>query len=266
MKQPLLGIRLLALRNKKGITQKELADECNVDIRTIQRIEAGEVLPRMYTIKLLAKALNVEISEFDCNPQKASPNTTGLDKQVKWAVIAGLVFSINCIPVVFNLITNSFNPLFYGLTITIHAISCVLFSWGFYLLGKQFNNQLMAVSSLLSMVLFPLLNAMDAFKGSFFNYGMLATVFGVVCINAIVFGISLLVEANKKTHKKNYYKVAGIIGLIQTALFLSSNFTIISAGLIISVFFNFITLMILYTESKRLNNQPERNELVPAAA
>jgi len=59
MKQPALGIKIAEGRIKNSMTQKELADLCNIDIRTIQRIEAGEVVPRMYTLKLLSTALGL---------------------------------------------------------------------------------------------------------------------------------------------------------------------------------------------------------------
>ena len=57
MKQPELGISIAEQRIRNSMTQKELAELCNVDIRTIQRIEAGAVEPRMYTLKLLSSAL-----------------------------------------------------------------------------------------------------------------------------------------------------------------------------------------------------------------
>ncbi|HEY3430664.1 MAG TPA: helix-turn-helix transcriptional regulator, partial [Cyclobacteriaceae bacterium] len=53
MQQPELGIRLTALRKEKNLTQEELVAKSNVSVRTIQRIEAGEVLPRMSTVKIL---------------------------------------------------------------------------------------------------------------------------------------------------------------------------------------------------------------------
>ena len=59
MKQPELGTKIADGRVKKNITQKELAELCNIDIRTIQRIEAGEVVPRMYTLKLISAALGL---------------------------------------------------------------------------------------------------------------------------------------------------------------------------------------------------------------
>jgi transcriptional regulator with XRE-family HTH domain len=60
MKQPQLGKKIVALRLAKGFTQTELAEQCNLSLRTIQRIESTEVTPRSYTLKLLFKSL-----EFD---------------------------------------------------------------------------------------------------------------------------------------------------------------------------------------------------------
>ena len=64
MKQPELGISIAEQRIRNSMTQKELPELCNVDIRTIQRIEAGAVEPRMYTLKLLSSALGFELSHF----------------------------------------------------------------------------------------------------------------------------------------------------------------------------------------------------------
>jgi len=44
-------------RKSKGFTQEELADLAGVTLRTIQRIEKGDTLPRGYTLQALAKAL-----------------------------------------------------------------------------------------------------------------------------------------------------------------------------------------------------------------
>ncbi len=103
MTQPLLGTRIAELRNQKGITQKELADACNIDIRTIQRIEAGKVLPRMYTIRMLAAALGTDISYFNADTvQVERAQTAGL---LKGHSLPDLIFSLNYIPVVLNIIT-----------------------------------------------------------------------------------------------------------------------------------------------------------------
>ena len=57
MKQPALGKRISELRKEKGLTQEELVEQCNINVRTIQRIEAGEVNPRSYTIKTILEVL-----------------------------------------------------------------------------------------------------------------------------------------------------------------------------------------------------------------
>jgi len=49
--------KILSARQHNGLTQEELADLAGLSVRTIQRIEAGETLPRSYTIKAIAKAL-----------------------------------------------------------------------------------------------------------------------------------------------------------------------------------------------------------------
>lgn len=50
-------------RQTKGKTQQELADLAGVSLRSIQRIENGEVLARSYTLGVLAKTLDFETSQ-----------------------------------------------------------------------------------------------------------------------------------------------------------------------------------------------------------
>ena len=63
MKQPQLGKKISELRKAKGLTQEELVEKCNLNVRTIQRIEAGEVTPRSYTVKALFDALDYQWEE-----------------------------------------------------------------------------------------------------------------------------------------------------------------------------------------------------------
>ena len=64
IQQPTLGELLVELRKKKGWTQEELVEACNVSVRTIQRIESGEVTPRTSTINLLLEALGYDPGEW----------------------------------------------------------------------------------------------------------------------------------------------------------------------------------------------------------
>ena len=49
-------------RTAKGITQQELADMAGISLRSVQRIENGEVLPRSYTLRVIAEKLGFDIA------------------------------------------------------------------------------------------------------------------------------------------------------------------------------------------------------------
>jgi len=61
MKQPELGKKIAELRKAKGLTQEELVQKCNLSVRTLQRIESGEVTPRSYTIRIIFAALETNM-------------------------------------------------------------------------------------------------------------------------------------------------------------------------------------------------------------
>jgi transcriptional regulator with XRE-family HTH domain/ketosteroid isomerase-like protein len=63
MNQPELGKKIVELRKAKGFTQEELVEKCKLNVRTLQRIESGEVVPRSYTIRIIFAAL--EYNFFD---------------------------------------------------------------------------------------------------------------------------------------------------------------------------------------------------------
>ena len=74
MKQPELGRKIVELRKAKGMTQEELVEKCNISVRTIQRIETGDVTPRSYTVKTILTALDYELDDvFDSSEQQSKP-------------------------------------------------------------------------------------------------------------------------------------------------------------------------------------------------
>ena len=58
------GELIKQLRQKKGITQEDLAAKTDISVRTIQRIESGEVDPRAFTLQSIAAALEVDFEVF----------------------------------------------------------------------------------------------------------------------------------------------------------------------------------------------------------
>lgn len=54
---------LKLIREQQNLTQEELSEKSGISVRTIQRIEAG-TLPKGYTLKTLAKVLDVQENEL----------------------------------------------------------------------------------------------------------------------------------------------------------------------------------------------------------
>ncbi|MEY8848235.1 DUF4870 domain-containing protein [Psychroserpens sp. XS_ASV72] len=64
MKTQTLSENLIYQRKLKGYTQEELSGKTTVAVRTIQRIEKGDVQPHLQTVKLLAAGLNIEVEDL----------------------------------------------------------------------------------------------------------------------------------------------------------------------------------------------------------
>ena len=166
MKQPELGKILSNLRNSKGLTQEELVEKCNISVRTIQRIEAGEVTPRSYTIKTILAALGENLENFkDIFVLVETPSFSVSKKQMQFlnaAFFVGIIYF--CIGFVEfyldadleferNLVIST--P-FYVSVKVISFVSMLFFYGGFIVCGQLFKNYLLRISSLLLMILFGL--------------------------------------------------------------------------------------------------------------
>jgi transcriptional regulator with XRE-family HTH domain len=77
MEQPMLGDTIKALREAKSWSQAHLADAAQLNIRTVQRIEAGEPSSQE-TLLSLAAALDVDVRELsaDGRPKRMRSSST----------------------------------------------------------------------------------------------------------------------------------------------------------------------------------------------
>lgn len=57
-----IGRKIKALREKKGLTQAEVAKKAGIHFNYFARVERGEVNPRIPIIEKIAKALGVRSS------------------------------------------------------------------------------------------------------------------------------------------------------------------------------------------------------------
>lgn len=59
-----LGIHVRQLREKKGLSQQSLADDCNINKSQIARLEVAKVNTGIKTLAKIANALDVELKEL----------------------------------------------------------------------------------------------------------------------------------------------------------------------------------------------------------
>ena len=111
------------LREEKNLTQTELAEKSGLSLRTIQRIEAGNV-PKGYTLKALAFF-------FETEPEKLIPNKVILN--VERAKLINIC-SLSGIGIILGVLIV-FPPILFSLVF----FSAVLYIHAQYLLGSHLN-------------------------------------------------------------------------------------------------------------------------------
>ncbi|MGO4878315.1 DUF4870 domain-containing protein [Pedobacter psychrotolerans] len=62
-----IAYKIKTLRQQKGLSQEELALKSNLSLRTIQRIELNETMPRGYTLNNIAEALDTTYEKLISN-------------------------------------------------------------------------------------------------------------------------------------------------------------------------------------------------------
>lgn len=255
MKQPELGRKITSLRKEKGLTQEELVDKCNINVRTLQRIEAGEVTPRSYTVKTILAALDYDlskISEEDVNRKSLSeklkelflididPETSGtfIVKQLNIAWISGLVYFILGFPEgaadYFRMEEDRMilsAPIYIAIKFTV-LIAFFFFQRGFILIGHLFRNYLIRIMSFILIFYVFLIISYDIasvfyeFAEGEFILGAEALTFGGI---GILYGVSLL------KLQKSFGQVPVIAGI----------FEILAAGFFLTIILSFAGYIML---------------------
>ncbi len=215
MKQPELGLRISELRKSKGLTQEELVEQCNISVRTIQRIEAGEVTPRSYTIKTILSALDYDLNKIQTEDSTVakefkklflldvddSKEAGFLTRQLSIAWISGIVYFILGFAEFaveyyrYFEDTMIINELVYIVLKLIILASIILFTRGFILTGKIFKNYLLRITAFIFIFIgciFYIYDILSLYIGKLdpqILLGAEAVTYGVI---GILFGISVL--------------------------------------------------------------------------
>lgn len=128
MNQPDLGKKILEIRHLKGLTQGELAEKCNLSLRTVQRIESAEVTPRSHTIKVIFSSLDYDINNSSNN---LSNDTSENDYLIKIWLEQFLKYVFE----LFNLKTNTMKKL------SVLSLVVILITTGLLLINNDLKAQ-----------------------------------------------------------------------------------------------------------------------------
>ncbi len=282
MKQPELGKKISELRKDKGLTQEELVDKCNISVRTLQRIESGEVTPRSYTVKTILAALDYDLSRIsdlddknkrnffewfrdvlliDINPDKPADY---LIKQLNIAWLFGLIYFILGFlegaaeyyrmkedQMIFSI------PFYICMKISV-LIAFFFFQRGFIIVGHLFKNYLLKIMSfvlIFGMLLIIGYDIASIFYKSIereFILGSEALTFGGI---GILFGVSLI-----KLQKPfgQLAVIAGIFEIFAACFFLTIFFAFV--GEIILIPAELLEIVILYKVAELIKSKRPENE------
>jgi transcriptional regulator with XRE-family HTH domain len=268
MKQPELGRKISELRKEKGLTQEELVDKCNISVRTLQRIESGEVTPRSFTVKTILAALDYDLNKISDNDDNINRNffewvrdvllididpdkpANYIIKQLNIAWLFGLVYFILGFlegaaefyrikedQMIFSI------PFYICMKISV-LIAFFFFQRGFIIVGHLFKNYLLKIMSfvlIFGMLLVISYDLASLFSKSIereFILGAEALTFGGI---GILFGVSLI-----KLQKLfgQVPVIAGIFEIFAACFFLTLIFAFV--GQIILIPAELLEIVILY--------------------
>ena len=206
MKQPELGRKILELRKQKGFTQEELVDQCNINVRTIQRIEAGEVTPRSFTLKTILNALGEDFENLK-DPEILVSEKFNIEKiefspfYLKLAWISGIIYFLSGF-VEFAVDYARFyedeliisNGSYISMKFIV-MLAYIYFLWGFVLSGKIFNNYLLKIGAFFltgTTILFYGYDMVSLYFEPFYMEYVLVTQSVFCGIGSLILGFALL--------------------------------------------------------------------------
>jgi transcriptional regulator with XRE-family HTH domain len=268
MQQPELGRRLTALRKERNLTQEELVEKSHVSVRTIQRIEAGEVMPRMITVRILLEALGESYESFSTNQnQVMETKTKSLPpthrNTLLVAVLAGAIYLVS--EVILGTLDISWltdgrewgfrmNTIYASLT-CVMVISLALFARGFITLSVVFENTLLKVAAYLLIVITTGKGILDIVSLSasdiesvWIPYAVVSILMGAV---GIVFGIALI---QLQDSMGELSRVAGILEIIMGCILVTVVLFFVSYLVLIPAVV--VEILVLYRGYEYLSKPP----------
>lgn len=261
MKQPELGKIITNLRNEKGLTQEELVEKCNISVRTIQRIEAGEVTPRSFTIKTILTALDYDLDKikslFHYEGNSDLHVTKNQILMLNLALITGVIyFFTGFIEVYFDLNISDFKTIngatsIYITVKLISLISMIFFYTGYIVSGSVFSNYLLRISSMAIIFISVAGYAFDIF----FWFTPTSSETYVLVVFSMVFGCTYILNGIGIMRLKTYLKnnlpaITGVLMIVTGATLAIVILFLIGIFLLIPL--TILQLILLYKVKERI--------------
>lgn len=268
MKQPELGLRIAELRKQKGLTQDELVDLCNINVRTLQRIESGEVSPRSYTIKTILSALDYDYESLQAEQTNDWPSdqihmTTREAKSayilltIAW--MAGILFAITSVfEGISDFVRIDDKEFTFGtwghvvIKLLVLVFNGVVL-YGFLIAGSLLKNHLMKIASILMLVaqlatyLFDILSVFNSRLDIEMILLAQGLSFGFI---GVLFGVSIL---KSRTILGNTALASGVIELLLAFCLLTVILSPIALFLLLPVIV--LEILVLYKVSCLVKEQ-----------
>jgi transcriptional regulator with XRE-family HTH domain len=264
MKQPELGKRILELRKSKGFTQEELVEKCNINVRTIQRIEAGEVSPRNFTIRTILEALGVDVDAFfepTIHEKATKTSTQEQNNQLQISWIGGIFFAVFALlgVVVESMIWDYDEPIEGELVyLSIYGIlllgSLFFFLRGYKILGDLWNNKTLSIATYVYfvseflLILTAIVFVVFEFDSTFAQMSLGIPSIVVIGIAELLVGLGIL---KLKEEFGSFAQVIGIMKIVNGALFITFILSFIAVFLVFPVLI--MEIIFLYLASQKLS-------------
>ena len=258
MQQPELGRKISEFRNDCGLTQEQLAEKTNINIRTIQRIESGEVAPRTFTLKVILDILGRDFSEVNgTTDTQININQTSLIM----ARNAGIIL-IACdflyLAIVFLRDLYGIRSGIYHMNVIIFLtmiVSTFFFNRGFIHIGKSLDNLILVITGYVGIILtcFCDLTFLATFYTNSSILNLIAKGFLILCgINGIFYGVGLLLL---KSYLNDLAILASITVIVVSALFIIPVGILGLVALILSIPSLLIQIFILFKLQQKQSNE-----------
>jgi transcriptional regulator with XRE-family HTH domain len=241
MEQYELGNRIAQKRKYKGMTQEELAIKCNITTRSIQRIEAGDVSPRSFTLNKISEVLSLSFEDLEIT--KKSTDTLAQKKLI--TVPSKFLFSISADSLIrIAIISASLNLFFAFAEVVIsyiqykhytisNAISlmsvfvyfasfltCIIYLYGLFVIGKLNRNIFLLIGTISFMLIMVLVKGDDVISAS--NYFLKSYLNWEV--RYIMFGSAILMNGIGLLQLRKKYgltaEIAGVLDCLNGLFFL----------------------------------------------